>query len=534
MNSSKDSLTASVMFFLRAFLACMPFLIIPATEVSAQTTTYTYTGGTGLNGVIEGMCGLSGSFTTAQPLPPNYEAAVGYTSFTFTDCLSTITNLNTTSNSSEIFFNVVTDGNGQIGAWGFNMGANQNITFVYNPGSGNVTFICSAVDFMSYGGGIYEPYVWDIAQYGCLYGGVYGVSVPFQAGPGTWTSCAGSGSCGGAPVSIVFVDPVPALVQGTAINQTPDALATLGTVVQGVAADGVATVVLRITTANVGDTISLTLLNDSQQPSTSPCGPGQPCEDGFLSNIDGSGAVSSLTLTSSANPTGSGSPMAFALYTAPIDFVRSGKSDSGTGQRQVFFQANGATPIPVTIVRPPVLFIHGLWSGPSAWTTLKSTLPTSIFNTYSVNYLSTNGASVSYNSGLALSELRSQIVAFKQTSNVAAIQFDFVTHSMGGLIARYMAAFDPRFTDQTLGQGRIHKLITIDTPHNGSPFATNLNSIAKANLTCPLALFKPVAGAISDLAVGSPLLSISGASLPRRLAVAQLRCLRCHWHQLRC
>lgn len=53
-----------------------------------------------------------------------------------------------------------------------------------------------------------------------------------------------------------------------------------------------------------------------------------------------------------------------------------------------------------------------------------------------------------------------------------------MTHSMGGLIVRTMptpSAFGDVFYDQTtFGQGLIHKLITIGTPHLGSPLATVL------------------------------------------------------------
>src|SRR5205823_5091064 len=63
---------------------------------------------------------------------------------------------------------------------------------------------------------------------------------------------------------------------------------------------------------------------------------------------------------------------------------------------------------------------------------------------------------------------------------VAGVQTDIVAHSMGGDISRTLAFQLPFslqssfLSDTTFGQGSVHKLITIDTPHLGSPLATQL------------------------------------------------------------
>jgi probable HAF family extracellular repeat protein len=64
-----------------------------------------------------------------------------------------------------------------------------------------------------------------------------------------------------------LVDPVPDLLSGAAVrplNSADDAriLATKGQAVQGVAADGVTEVVVRIPAVNVGDQFTVTILND--------------------------------------------------------------------------------------------------------------------------------------------------------------------------------------------------------------------------------------------------------------------------------
>jgi hypothetical protein len=76
--------------------------------------------------------------------------------------------------------------------------------------------------------------------------------------------------------------------------------------------------------------------------------------------------------------------------------------------------------------------------------------------------------------------------AFRMGTNpigapVAAAQADIVAHSMGGDVARTLPLLPVYSTNSTtFGQGIIHKLITIDTPHQGSPLATNLLLSANA------------------------------------------------------
>jgi hypothetical protein len=54
------------------------------------------------------------------------------------------------------------------------------------------------------------------------------------------------------------------------------------------------------------------------------------------------------------------------------------------------------------------------------------------------------------------------------------VQADVVAHSMGGDIARTMAGLSNFTSQSNYGLGPIHKLITIGTPHLGTPLATDL------------------------------------------------------------
>src|SRR5260370_11687434 len=87
-------------------------------------------------------------------------------------------------------------------------------------------------------------------------------------------------------------------------------LATKGTVVQGVAADGVAEVVVRIMARNVGDQFTLTLVNDQGSQII-------PNEDGALGNPgDTSFSQGQITVTAVAlgnGPKGPNTPMVLAI-----------------------------------------------------------------------------------------------------------------------------------------------------------------------------------------------------------------------------
>jgi pimeloyl-ACP methyl ester carboxylesterase len=64
--------------------------------------------------------------------------------------------------------------------------------------------------------------------------------------------------------------------------------------------------------------------------------------------------------------------------------------------------------------------------------------------------------------------------ANQQNLGIAMVQADVVAHSMGGIIARAMTRESAYGRDTSFGKGAIHKLITIDTPHQGSPLAPRL------------------------------------------------------------
>ena len=127
-------------------------------------------------------------------------------------------------------------------------------------------------------------------------------------------------------------------------------------------------------------------------------------------------------------------------------------------------------------------------------------------------------------------DIRSFIQTFKQGVNpanvaVAAIQADIVAHSMGGVITRTLVYLPNYLDPDTLQQGIVHKLITIDTPHLGSELAAML--LQDQNY-CTRGLFASVGmvsanvvttkngqrvyGAVGDLQAGS--IALSNIALP--------------------
>src|SRR5580692_8792456 len=382
----------------------------------------------------------------------------------------------------------------------------------------------------------------------------------FTAGPHSvtfsWVACSGSGASGGSYTATIIVpapvngsggeggggsppipscsasmllDPVPGLLNGSAVTANWGSFSEANvTAVQGAAADGVTELVIEIAANNVGDQCQLTLFNDQ----TTPVQSSSPDQDGALGS-PGDTSFTQSQITVQAVQTQNG-PLAFAIYRSPIDFGRllpggtAGESasypsgscagtintDDQLACRSVSIQiqsTGGLTPstIPVTILRPPLILIHGFWADWTVWNSFSplvsgtgsvdprfyvgrvdysnlvnvtATIP--VYPTKSLGKIRANSLGLQYNAPRILNRIGKWIQSYKSGNNpagipVAGVQADIVAHSMGGLIVRYFATF-PYFandvTSPTFGQGTVHKLITIDTTHLGTPVATQLLS----------------------------------------------------------
>lgn len=338
------------------------------------------------------------------------------------------------------------------------------------------------------------------------------------------TKCAISGYAGAnyvtfivstspiAPAQVAMLDPtsMAAFTPDGGLPNSPSELATGGNAVMGAAADGVAQVLIRIPGSS--GNVQLTLLNGQGMTSN------VPLNDGYLTSLDGTQSTKTTNpISIQVDP---GTSLAFAVYHAPIDFARppTNKVDPNTSPDAKVLTRNVAVQIQagaltqtqqIVIARPPVLLIHGLWSSRDTWGDFYSGLYSALpeIGSYRVDYSNFAGASVDSNTPFALVQAVSLLTDFKTKNQVSAAQFDFIVHSMGGLISNNMPRIPLFRSRQSYGQGYIHKLITIDTPYEGSPFATGLQN---SSATCKLIfdqMGKPIDGAIRDLVPNSDLLA---------------------------
>ncbi|CAN7771317.1 hypothetical protein LJR039_007559 [Pseudorhodoferax sp. LjRoot39] len=336
-------------------------------------------------------------------------------------------------------------------------------------------------------------------------GFLFGVSYPNSS----YTAELVSGTYKVSPgTSISIVDPVPlnggdSLLDGSneksGITTAAERLATKGRIVKGISADGVAQIVIRIPAKSFSEKISISVKPDPL------CGNGNSDNYGRVydalsppSNIFQNAFSGNVPLTIASTSKG---PMAFAVYRAPADFVRSdcqfnNLSDIGAAKRTVALSLGNGTPDQqIDIVRPPALMVHGLWatSDDLGDLTQLESLSSMGLVVWRVNYgynitisrgspdnrldIVSPGSALgfSYGANIVLNTSRSLLEAFRagRVGQVpsAAARIDYIAHSMGNLVTR-TTTLDLKYAEpRNFSKGYIHKLISIGGPHLGTPFA---------------------------------------------------------------
>jgi hypothetical protein len=342
------------------------------------------------------------------------------------------------------------------------------------------------------------------------------------------------------PETFAAIDPIAVLNSGydLGVPAVQNYLVVSGREVRAVGADGATRVILRVPADFAGEQVSLSVLREDKTSSN------HVEEDGGLAVIGDSQFASRITVT--AVPTDAG-PTALAVYQAPIDFPRlPAGTDDGKSSRPIFISSLAcecdAEQLAIQILRPPVVLIHGMWGYPSPWKQFSPLVgnPKPIFFVetarfdeliggqivssvppYSSKILQkarANSLGVSFNAPSVLTQIGLYLAWFRAGQNpaslpAAAVQADIVTHSMGGLVARDLPFVNNFYTTGNFQQGSIHKLITIGTPHLGTPIAKRLledtstcvrEHLAKANpasisfVTVQLS-GATVSGAVADL-----------------------------------
>lgn len=309
-----------------------------------------------------------------------------------------------------------------------------------------------------------------------------------------------------------LLDPIPlpgasgtSLMDGSRVTTSTTRLSSSGRQVSGLAADGVSQVVVRIATDRVGEEVDVTVLGD-----------------GSVGSIEGSRQADLGTAVRVKAVATAMGPMAFAVYRSPKEFVQlPGHVFDKQRQVQLKVTARGGTPlqsswfITAAIARPPLVLLHGLWSSSKEFGSLYALSEAGLFSVEAVNYadevevlsstpplpLTLFGASfglvtptgsslgVRYGARVASASLRGSVIPyFKEVTGnplgvpLAAVGVDIVAHSMGGLVGRAMSRREDYRVDVNFGRGDIHKMISIGTPHLGSPFAKQLLDASNSKL----------------------------------------------------
>ena len=116
------------------------------------------------------------------------------------------------------------------------------------------------------------------------------------------------------------------------------------------------------------------------------------------------------------------------------------------------------------LVPVPIVLIHGYQASPTIFSGLSEYLKSEGFTPISFSYQSENGVAAA---AADLADFLHQKVTELASENIQVNRFDLISHSMGGLIARYYTCS----SDYSLN-ANIRKLLFISVPHKGSPFAS--------------------------------------------------------------
>ena len=135
----------------------------------------------------------------------------------------------------------------------------------------------------------------------------------------------------------------------------------------------------------------------------------------------------------------------------------------------------------VQVVRPPVVFIHGIWSNSSSMNPMRrSIINSNLYNEYPAGHTLGVDYGAQSNQDLRksakfLADGVDKILQKLEKEGIKVSRVDIVAHSMGGLISRYYMLFGYMDSNgQVIGPGqaaKVRKLITLDTPHAGSHVA---------------------------------------------------------------
>ncbi len=261
---------------------------------------------------------------------------------------------------------------------------------------------------------------------------------------------------------------------------------------QGVAADGLARIFIRVEGGSKPvASVSLQLRDRYESRDPEALGKVMARRDYrglYSSEADGTRAVS-------ASQSIAHQEAYYFWYVAPDDFsVDSDLDDArlrevealATVKYQDGTQSEAAKQ--VQICRPPLMLVHGLGGSSSSWDNFRYERPflrnqafasDPRFVSLQVPSLSprasfrANAEILLYHRNGGAWNARSFLNALgvAHRAGFAACRLDYVAHSMGGSILRQAAAMPGYNTLFNRNKGYVNRAVTLNTPHNGSPFA---------------------------------------------------------------
>jgi len=253
---------------------------------------------------------------------------------------------------------------------------------------------------------------------------------------------------------------------------------------EGTCADGVSSLIgVIISDNNITEHFKIKLYDENFS--------NNPLYVGTLNRCDNTPAYSEIIVNSYTNdfiqlPSGK---YAFAFYyTPPVDFVRIGNAPDKNAIRRnisfrfepdVFGSNNFNSDQFIGLYRVPVFLVHGIRSNRHMWDALcnedffiklkaEQLLRATDYNYY--DGFDEAADDINCFIGLFLEEIRS-------TKKIACTQVDYIAHSMGGPVGRYLLfRNDYEVFKRNYSKGPIHKFLTISSPHFGSHFASIASS----------------------------------------------------------
>jgi len=156
-------------------------------------------------------------------------------------------------------------------------------------------------------------------------------------------------------------------------------------------------------------------------------------------------------------------------YIPPACFVRSGHPEDLTASERfvdmtITVDGGEIEFEPLSLIHPPVVMVHGLWSNPGAFSELGDVL---VEKGWLYLYCSSynNSASFDKNIPIVKRDITNSMEVTKR-AGYAVKKVDVVAHSMGGCLTKSI--------DKTFLRQNVRKIITIGTPYEGSPLADSL------------------------------------------------------------